>query len=302
MGHWTDLFSFAIGAVRSKDIGYLVLSNDEMSHKKIRYSGFVQWHAGEWADGGHTEWLTAGIAIAKQPLEQMIAVSEFGKVLLLGSGDRHEEEIGSSKNSPKDRGPLRGVRNIEGNIYVVGMDRQVYRRDGVNLWSSIDKGARPTVANDEVVGFESIDGFKERDMYAVGWEGEIWRYNGKIWTQIDSPTNFILVDVCCGGDSKVYACGRRGLLLRGKDDQWGIIEHESITDDIWSLAWFREKLYLSTMNAVYTLDKNDQLKKVNMGKDVPETCFNLSTADGVLWSIGAKDVMSFDGKKWMRID
>jgi len=36
--------------------------------------------------------------------------------------------------------------------------------------------------------------------------------------------------------------------------------------------------------------------------DKPATCLRLTAADGVMWSIGAKDVLSFDGKTWTRID
>jgi len=300
-GHWTDLFSFVTGIVRRKDLGYLVLSSDEMSKRKNPYSGFVQWHAGEWADAGHKKWLIAGIAVVRQPVEQMVAVSEYGEVLLVGSGDRHEEKVGSGKASPTTRGPLRGVRNIDGEIYVVGMNRQVYRRGGLNSWTSMDHGLRPLTSSDDVVGFESIDGFSKTEIYAVGWEGEIWRYDGKSWTQVDSPTNFVLVYVCCGGDGQAYACGRNGMLVRGRGDQWEIVEQKNVIDDIWGLAWFNGKLYLSTMDSVYTLE-DDELELVDMGKDQAKTCYHLSDADGVLWSIGAKDVMSYNRKKWTRID
>jgi hypothetical protein len=55
------------------------------------------------------------------------------------------------------------------------------------------------------------------------------------------------------------------------------------------------------MRTVYRLE-GDRLKPVGFGKDLPRTCFHLSAADGVMWSIGAKDLMAFDGKSWTRID
>ena len=70
---------------------------------------------------------------------------------------------------------------------------------------------------------------------------------------------------------------------------------------IWGLTWFGDKLYLSTRASVYFLE-DDKLKPVEMGDDKPSTCYHLSSADGVMWSIGPKDVMSFDGKTWSRID
>ena len=111
----------------------------------------------------------------------------------------------------------------------------------------------------------------------------------------------MLVDICCAGDDKVYACGRMGLLLMGRGDHWQQIETEDFTEDIWSLCWFKDKLYVSTTNGVYTLGKKG-LTEVDMGDDAPETCYRLSAEDGLLWSIGAKDVMAYDGKRWTRVD
>lgn len=300
-GHWTDQFSFVSGAVRYRDLTYLVLSNDEMAASKTPHSIYVEWDNGSWNNGGRVDWLTAGIAIASHPLEQMAAVGEFGGALLLGSGDRHEEKIGSGKNTPAGRGPLRGIRNIGGRIYAVGMNRQVYRREGPNRWSPQDQGARTDPKTDKVVGFEAIDGFSEEEIYAVGWDGEIWEFDGTNWDQRDSPTNLILLDISCGDGNQAYVCGQAGTLIRGRHDQWETIEQEATKDDFWSSAWFEGHLYLSTMSAVYRLDGTN-LQMVDMGEDSPDTCFYLSSGDGVLWSIGAKDIMAYDGIRWTRID
>jgi hypothetical protein len=39
-----------------------------------------------------------------------------------------------------------------------------------------------------------------------------------------------------------------------------------------------------------------------MGVDTPDTYFKLSAMQEAMWSVGAKDVMAFDGASWMRID
>jgi hypothetical protein len=300
-GHWTHTFSFVTGAVKRKNFTYIVLSDDQLNEDKIPHSGFIVWDAGKWGDAGRTKWYTAGITVAQKPKIQMCAVGIYGGALLLGSGDRHEEEIKAGQDVPKSRGPLRGVRNIGDHVYVVGMGRQAWRRDGENAWSLIDQGARPPADNKQVVGFEAVDGFSESEIYAVGWDGEIWKYDGKVWKQIDSPTNLVLTGLCCAGDGKAYATGRKGLLLRGRDAQWEVVDHESMGDDIWGSAWYNGKLYVSTMSEVYTFE-NDKFKPVDWGADAPNTCYHLNAADGVLWSFGAKDLMAYDGKAWTRID
>jgi hypothetical protein len=301
--HWTDQFSFIKGVVRYRDLAYLALTSDEVAKKKLSQSIVAVWDAGEWksADGADQDWEVVHASIALKPLEQALFLGEAGQIVCIGSGDVHEEFVGDKVSSPTKRGPMRGIRCVANQVYAVGMNRQVYVRNAAGKWASMDSGARLTSENDdEVVGFEAIDGFNDKELYAVGWNGEIWRFDGKRWSQIDSPVNTVLVDVCCGGDGNVYACGRNGVLVHGRKNAWSVIEH-GLGDDFWSLAWFGEELYVSTMDSVYKL-KGSKLKSVSFGKDQPETCFQLSEADGVLWSIGAKDVFSFDGKKWVRID
>jgi cellulase/cellobiase CelA1 len=229
----------------------------------------------------------------------------------VGSGDIHDEHVvdgprAKGSKGPKDRGPLRGVRRIGSHIYVVGMDRQAYRREGPKHWQSVgppswrQRGRQPPGAAD-VKGFEAVDGFSESDIYAVGWDGEIWNYDDRKWQPLPSPAKEVLVDVCCAGDGMVYACGREGLLVRGRARSWEVIKLRGMTQDIWSLAWFNGRLYLSTMSRVFTLE-GKALAAVGFGSDTPKTCHRLSVGDGVLWSIGAKDVFTFDGTKWTRID
>jgi hypothetical protein len=310
-GKWTDVFSYVACAVRRDSMFYLSLISDETAKLRVPDAQFVMWNQGDWLDGGARDWNLAGLAVAKQPLEQMIAVGEWGDVLCAGSGDVHDEHVTSGQRDPaakgpKDRGPLRGVRRIGSRIYVVGMDRQAYRREGSSRWQSFGPPGwrelgRPAPKVSEVTGFEAVDGFSESDVYAVGYHGEIWHCDGRKWRQLPSPTNLVLTDVCCAGDGTVYACGREGLLLKGRDQTWEVIDPPGTPQDLWSLAWFDGRLYLSTFYALYTLNKN-ALEPVDTGAEQAKTFHRLSADDGVLLSAGAKDVLVFDGKAWTRID
>ncbi len=299
-GHWTDEFSFSTGAIRSKGFAYLIATEDRIAAEQKPHHIVVTWKNGTWGQLVNN-WACPSLCVARVPKEQMIAIGEFGDVQVLGSGEQRSEQIADGPNIPEKRGTLRCVRTIGGRAYAAGMDRQVYRREDANKWVSIDATMRPKPGSSDVVGFESIDGFSERDIYAVGWQGAIWHYDGKKWRQIDSPTNVILTNTCCAGDGNVYISGRLGLLLRGRNDTWEVIEHESTAQDLWGLAWYDGKLYVSSLKQVFTLE-GDALAPVDMGDDPAESAYHLSAADGVLWSIGAKDVMAFDGSEWTRID
>jgi hypothetical protein len=286
------------------DLAYVSLVFDEAARGKIPDSHIHEWDAGKWRGEKemNVRWDTVGAAIATHPVEQGLFLGARGEVMCLGSRAFHFEKIGKGADSPEKRGPMRGIRGVGESVFAVGMNRQIYKRDSAGVWSTFEKGLPKRLkGSDEVTGFEAIDGFDETELYTVGWDGEIRQFDGTAWINRDSPTNFILTDVCCAGNGVVYACGRVGTLLAGRADQWRSLTKPAFKDDLWSLAWFQGQLYAASMTALYVLEK-ESFRPVRIGKDAPETCFRLSARDGVLWSIGAKDVMAYDGKKWTRID
>jgi len=301
-GHWTTDYSFNTGAIRRRDFGYLAASADAHIKKRVARSVIMACSKGKFGPAELAD-RCVGVAVARHPIEQGVFVGEAGNVFAMGSNDQHAEVIGAGKSSPKIRGPLRCARAIEGKVYAAGMDRQVYVRQDRDEWIALDHGARRRKGDKAVIGFEGIDGFRADALYAVGWNGEIWRFGGKRWSRVGSPTDRVLTNVCCAGDGNVYACGRDGVLVRGRggeDEDCRIIAPKT-KEDLWGLAWYRDRLYVASLRAVYTLD-GDALKVVDFGADVPATCHHLAAGDGKLWSIGPKDVMEFDGKKWCRID
>ncbi|MFJ1617525.1 hypothetical protein ACIODT_30160 [Streptomyces sp. NPDC088251] len=78
-----------------------------------------------------------------------------------------------------------------------------------------------------------------------------------------------------------------------------MIEHERTKEDLWGMEVFDGQLYVSSAHFVYRLE-DGKLKPVDFGDDVPQTCYHLSAADRIMWSIGPKDVMEFDGSNWKR--
>ena len=291
-------FSFSRGIARDRETGYLILVNDELAFEQIPHAYVCGYRKQEVLKGENLKWEVAGICVSRQPMVQLVAVGVFGNVLVRGSGSEHTEAILPVGTAPSVR--FRCVRDIDGHAYAAGMDRCVYRRDGRDTWVQMDRGARLTATKAEVVGFEAIDGFSSRDIYGVGWEGEIWHFNGGLWRQVDSPVNTILTSVCCASDGHVYAGGRLGVLMVGRDNSWELIEHNSIKADIWDLAWFSDRLYLSTRSSLYIL-RNRELVEVDFGLDIPGTCHQLSASEGILCSVGSKDIMLFDGTSWRRV-
>lgn len=291
-------YTFVLGAVRYNDLIYFALQDDRVDSNTTSHFYPITFDQGNWGGDLVIEWSPVGMTVAQYPIEQMVVISEDGNVYTFGSGKEGFEKISYNGTNPLERGgPLRKIRNISNAVYAVGMKRQVYRRIAENNWTPIDDTVYSPGQN--VVGFESLDGFNEEDLYAVGWEGEIWHFDGASWSQIDSPTNLILLDVCCAGDNNVYISGQMGLLIAGRGNKWKIIDTQ-FKENIWSMVWFQDSLYLSAYSGIYRLHDN-QIERINFKGDIPATFYHLAAGDGLLVSIGGKDVMGFDGNAWFRI-
>lgn len=298
-GHWTGIFSYVTGAVARAGHGFLSVSEDGIDQRDEPHSQFLLWRAGSWDEAGGTAWPTVAMAMLDRAKGEAIALGPWGDVLITTGDATRSERMGDGPAGPRGRGPLRGLTVVGGTAFATGMSRQVYRRDGDDRWTGIDAGMEPKET--ETVGLEAIDGFSPEELYAVGHRGEIWRSSGERWFRVDSPTNIVLTHVLCAPDERVYACGRLGMLLRGRQGNWSVIEHGSTEDDLWRLAWFQGKLYASSFGNVFALEE-DKLVPVGWGLDPPSTCYHLATSPDELWSIGGKDVLAWNGAAWTRID
>jgi hypothetical protein len=170
----------------------------------------------------------------------------------------------------------------------------VYRLDQPTAWTRADNGLP------ESFGATAIDGFSSEEIYAAGYAGALWRFDGKKWKRQELPTNVHLHSVRCAKDGKVYVAGRKGTLIVGRKDKWDIIVNQALKDTLWDLEWFEGKLYVSALSGVYELS-NESIELVDFGNEKPKTFYHLSAGKGVMWSIGEKDIVSFDGEKWTRI-
>ena len=119
------------------------------------------------------------MCVVKKPAEKLVVVSPDGDVYTYIGGKETTEKISPE---PFD---LRFCGAIAGSAYACGMKRQVYRRSGEARWVEMHA---PEPKGKRVAGFEAIAGFDEQEIYAVGWEGEIWELAKKKWVDRSSPS------------------------------------------------------------------------------------------------------------------
>lgn len=295
-------FSLFHGAVRYHDLAYLLATKDELVAQNVPHTRIYGMDGGKWG-GDDIDWAAVSCDICYEPAERLVVISPMGNVQVSGGGEFTEERpIADRGKGPDDRGPLREVRGIaKGHAYACGANRQLYKRLAPGNWSAIDQAATTNEAEMTLYCFESVDGFTEEEIYAVGWEGEIWQFDGRGGgRKIETPTNLALHAVRCAGDGKAYAAGQVGIILEGRGDNWTVITQDVTEDTFRSIEWFEDQVFLATGYDVYEFTKG-QLKPVNWGKDRPLTCHRLSARDGRMWSIGGKDVMELRNGRWTRV-
>lgn len=194
---------------------------------------------------------------------------------------------------------LRRLSVIDDEVYACGMDRAVFRRQGTGQWQSIGPGPEPS--DPPVVGFEDLGGFSGAEMYAVGWGGEIWWRDAGRWRRADSPTNANLSALTCAADGSVYVVGHDGVMLRGRQDQWRLVDtarHENLRD----IAVLDGEVYAVSDFGIYRLGAAGLSPDPDMVDDAPATCLHLLEAADGLVSLGQKDVfVKAAGGRWRRL-
>ena len=294
-------FALATGVVQNRDTGFVVGAFADALREGIGHSRILGRFSGNWGEQD-VPWTACSMTICRHPSECLLVLGEMGEIWMIGNGQSVSEvAITDRVFTPSSRGPMCEIRCIaNGRAYAVGTVRQAYRRDAPGRWTCIDQTAQAFDIEPTDTAFLSIDGFTESEIYAVGWEGEIWQFDGSMWVNHPSPTNLALHKVRCAADGVVYAAGQRGLLLRGRHDRWDIINHDCTTEDLWGLEWYSGHLFVSTTHFVYML-RDDMLQRLDFDQNFIATCYHLSAADGILWSVGQMDVAEFDGNAWTRV-
>jgi hypothetical protein len=195
---------------------------------------------------------------------------------------------------------IRCLSSIDGKIFAVGMGRSVLVRDSIGRWREVGPGVSEA-EKDRIIGFEAIDGFTPENLIAVGWQGEIWRYSGGMWTQVDSPTNVNLNAVACADNGVIYSVGDNGVMVIGKGDQWEVVETER-TENLQDVVDFAGQVFVVTDFRILKLTDDGLVAEDRFdGGDLPVTCLSLVKSEGGLIAMGPQDLFRFTGKSWNRI-
>lgn len=293
-------YSFLDGTLINNEAIYLLGVEDSKAEQGIDNTVIFLRRQEEWRQLEINEKLIS-CTLSTLPDRKFVAVAENGMSTVLGGGRQISECIAMGEDSPSANGPLIEVRAVaNGHAYAVGTARQAYRKEEKDNWVRLDQTSKPSSGEKRAeVCFHSIDGFAENDIYAVGWNGEIWHYEGQSWEQKISPTNLSLFKVRCCGDGYVYACGQLGTIIKGRDDTWEVLEQEETEESLRGLAYFKGEVYISSVHFVYKISEKG-LEQIDIYHN-PISCLELDAIDDLMISVGAKDVFLFDGITWTKL-
>ncbi|MET3140292.1 hypothetical protein AAKU61_004681, partial [Undibacterium sp. GrIS 1.2] len=300
-----------------KDSIYISGSLDSMpaysQHTRLCILDFQANHLWSKHD---VDWWNAGLEIFVENDDtewQLLALSNEGSIeFICSSRNPIVEKIpgaGVYSTDAKGWGYMRRLRQIGDHLYAVGGAGQVYKRLGANHWEHMDDGILQLPTVEDRLLLADINGATEDDIYicggipgAYGLEGRLYHWDGKQWSTLILPTTERLTAIHVDDNKKIWICGTNGTLLFGN---WinGFKDLSSIDDNqlFYSLTKFNDRIYLASNLGLYVYD-GTAIKEVRTGL-VPELqdANVIDAADGVLWSIGSKDIARFDGTTWERI-
>ena len=135
------------------------------------------------------------------------AIREFGRVYDVSAASPGDVWAVGSQASPYDLPP------DEPNVL-----HKILHYDGISWSHNFGFAAFAR----EPLGFSGVWATATNDVFAVGYSGQIWHYDGSAWSSMTSPTSAHLRDVWGSSAPDVFAVGDAGI-LRYDGTSWSVI-------------------------------------------------------------------------------
>ena len=286
--------SFITGVAVSEDEGWIVRAMDHLVERDQENAVFLYLKGSDLEAKHAVDFNTKFAGVLTGQGNDLIAVGEDGNVVVISqSGPVSEDVITIDGTTP---GPLTRGLIVDGQVVMAGMGGHVYRREPTGMWVTMEDGL-PS-GRKALTGFWGIAGDSLSRLYAVGFGGAAWKYDGSKWHAMPQPTRDILTAVCVADDHSVYAVGQAGELYRATDDSWEKLESECY-DDLWSVTCFNGETYAASLYHLYRLNQAGVLAAID---PLGCPCYGPFTAcSQALWTIGQKAVLSYNRKEWVQL-
>lgn len=224
--HMSENLVFGKGIVHDRDRLYVYASlesDDENDVYRTYVLRYLEKRWGQWC----LENRVCGICSHQSEQgPEILCLCVDGSVFSSTKKGIEKHLIDGSEDGPNSLRHTTAIRMIGNHMHAVGMSRMVYRRALVgNRWERCDIGTRIPRNKVGIAGFKAVDGIAD-NLYAVGFRGEIWHYDGTSWSAIESPTNVKLEGVRVVARNEVYICGARGTIIRSGGEGFYVIAND----------------------------------------------------------------------------
>jgi hypothetical protein len=289
--------TFNEGCVIERDYVYVASKIDSLDPAEYDYSRMHVYDKPNWFHHD-LEWDVLSVCVSrKEDKRKCVAMSMQGDIAFQFVGGSEVESIPNA-GTLNGRGAMSQVREIGDKLVACGYEGQVYVRQPSG-WQVLSDGLISFSSKDQPAHLNSIDGNQFEDIYAVGYFGRIFHFDGKKWSEIESPTNVHLERVRVE-NGIAYICGNNGTVLFGNKDGFELVSIDNHDNHLWGLERYKGKTYVADLDGVYVHD-GINWAPVKMGLKGSVDAYRLDAYDGVMWSFGPKTIAQFDGSKWTRV-
>lgn len=144
-------------------------------------------------------------------------------------------------------------------------------------------------------------GTGDNDVYAVGIEGTILRYDGVDWAPETSNTNFALFDIWGSGPSDIFAVGDWGTIVHYNGNTWAV-QLTGTTNyfyGVWGSAP-NDVYAVGLSGAIYHYDGSTWSP---MASNTPATLYDVhGSSSSDIWAVGDGGViMHYNGSVWSEV-
>ncbi|BCH62450.1 MULTISPECIES: hypothetical protein [Rhizobium/Agrobacterium group] len=155
----------------------------------------------------------------------------------------------------------------------------------------------------------NLSGLSEDSIYFAGEKKKVYWFDGEKITEIPTEADRGLLSIFVENEDRVWVAGRDGNFLVG-NHKTGFRDLDALRGiDGWpsfnGMTMFNGRLYLSSYadpRGLFVFDGH-HVEQVRSGltPDI-EDVSAVDAVDGVLWVMGRKDLLRYDGTHWERID
>lgn len=332
MSKYNPIATYITGCLLSRNLVLLPTSLDCLAKEDYAFTRVSTYERNdEDAPWGYRDYDWTIVSVCSYGMHRLRCVlSREGQVRLYGPGGKPDHsyqipEAGVFGDAAIGLGYVNRIRGIGDHLYVCGQSRQVYRFDwngrdlASGVWRDMAGAMRqppisePPDSDDEAfdrwldesdaIDLVDIDGTSEGDIYAVG--DEAWHWDGHQWRQLVLPTDENINAIKILGPDEIWLAGHNGTLLKGNARN-GFVELSSVDDNqnFVGIERFDGKIFLASNLGLHVYDpakRKIERYVTDLQPDLKDTHV-LEAKDGILWSIGFKDLAYFDGKTWTRVD